>query len=60
MDAVATGLIAIFNGLWTLLAAVFSPLTITILVLIACGTWLAVIEVDELDRQARKPTVMRH
>lgn len=60
MDAVANGLVTLFNGLVGVLDAVASPWTFAIGAIAASLAWLAVIEIEELDRQAAKPEVGRH
>jgi hypothetical protein len=60
MDHFGNGIVTVFNGIWTTLIAVASPLTLGLLVLVAGLGWLARLEVDELDRQASKPRIDRH
>ena len=60
MDILATGLVVIVNGLLTMLGAIASPLTIAGVAGVAALVWLALIEVDELNRQGVKPQVGRH
>lgn len=61
MIAVAgDGLVVLFNGVAAIFAAVSGPAAWLVAICVASLTWLAVVEVDELDRQGRKPTVGRH
>jgi hypothetical protein len=60
MSILSAGLVVIVNGLLTMLGAIASPLTIAGAAGLAALVWLALIEVDELDRQGIKPRVGRH
>lgn len=60
MDILSSGLIVIVNGLLTMLGALASPLTIAGAAGAGALVWLALIEVDELNRQGIKPLVGRH
>ncbi len=56
----ADGMVILFNGVISVLAAVAGPVAWLAAILIASLVWLATVEIDELDRMARKPTVGRH
>lgn len=60
MSILASGLVVIVNGLLTMLGAVASPLTIAGAFGAGALVWLALIEVDELNRQGVKPRIGRH
>ena len=60
MDPIGNGLITFLNGLWSLVHSLASPFVLAIVVVVAALCWLAVIELDELSRQATKPQVGRH
>ena len=60
MDSLASGLITMANGLLTMLGAIASPLALALFVMGVSLTWLALIEIDELDRQGAKPEVGTH
>lgn len=56
-DALANGLITVLNGLWTIIGAVMNPITLVVIAMGLSFAWLALLENDELDRQATKPQV---
>lgn len=60
METLGNGLITLANGAWVLLDVVFSPVTFVVALLAAGLVWLALIEVDELDRQGTKPEIGIH
>lgn len=60
MDPIGNGLITFLNGLESLLGALASPFAIAAIVVVVSLAWLAIIELDELSRQANKPEVGRH
>lgn len=59
MNVLTNGLVTIFNGIQATLDGVLSPIPLIALVLVLSFTWLALIELDELDRQGRKPEIGR-
>jgi len=59
MDVFANGLVTIFNGITTIVDGLLTPVAV-MAILLACGlTWLALIELDELNRQGTKPEIER-
>lgn len=48
------------NGLLTIVGALASPLTIALAISAVSLAWLALIEIDELDRQGTKPEIGMH
>jgi hypothetical protein len=56
-DAIANGLVTVLNGVWSVLDLAISPITFILLLLGGAFGWLALLEFDELDRQATKPTI---
>jgi hypothetical protein len=60
MDQLASGIITLLNGVWLALTSLASPLVLAAVGMVAALVWLALIEVDELDRQGAKPVVERH
>jgi hypothetical protein len=60
MQALANGLFLMFNGALSSIHAVISPVTIAVVLCVGSLTWIAVLESDELNRQAHKPTIERH
>jgi hypothetical protein len=60
MDALAAGIITIFNGLHAVFGHVLSPIALTVCILGASMAWLAAVDVEELNRRGTKPRVGRH
>lgn len=60
MDPIGNGLITFVNGLQSLIGVALSPFAIAVVVAISALAWLALIEIEELDRQGGKPEVGRH
>lgn len=60
MDELASGIITLLNGIWMALTSLASPLVLAGVAMAAGLLWLALIEVDDLDRQGSKPVVERH
>lgn len=59
-DALANGLIAIFNGLWAF-AGELLTLRVALIGLLVLGLgWMAAIEIEDLDRKGTRPTIRRH
>lgn len=59
MDVFANGLVTIFNGVTTIVDGLLTPVAV-MAILLGCGlTWLALIELDELNRQGTKPEIER-
>lgn len=57
MQLLSNGAISVFNGLITMLGAVLEPVTFIVLILGGSLAWLGLIELDEIDRQGRKPEI---
>jgi hypothetical protein len=60
LERIGYGLVTFFNGVTGLVGALASPLTIGIVVGSLCLGWLALCEIEEMDRQGAKPEVGRH
>jgi hypothetical protein len=60
LDLLGHVLVTFANGAWGALGALANPLTLAGIAG-ACGLgWLALCEIEELDRQGAKPEVGRH
>lgn len=59
MDALANGLVTIVNGLWAIVDGLLSPVALMSIVIAASLAWIALIELDELNRQGTKPEIER-
>jgi len=59
MDALANGLVTVANGARTLADGVLTPVALMCAVIAASLVWLALIELDELNRQGTKPEIER-
>jgi len=60
MEAITAGLVVILNGVFTLLGTLFTPVVgIAVLTLLGLG-WLAIIEIEELNKRSSKPTTPLH
>lgn len=57
MESLANGLYTVINGVYSLVDAVLSPAAMLVALVAASLTWLALIELDEIDRQGRKPEI---
>lgn len=60
MDLLAAGFTIIVNGLMHLVGAIFSPTAVLLVVTGAGLAWMAVIEIEEMNRKASKPTTPLH
>lgn len=60
MTTFVDGLIALLNGLLTLLGHVLNLTTGAAIVLAVGLGWLALLEIDRLNRQGTKPVIGRH
>jgi len=60
LDPLSQGLLSLFNGLYGLVSAVFSPVTLLVAALAVSLAMMARYELHELDLQSRKPAVTRH
>lgn len=60
MEILGNGLVTLANGALGALLSLASPLVIAGVALAAGLIWLALIEVDELNRKGTKPEVGRH
>lgn len=59
MDTLANGLITVVNGLQTLLDGLLTPIAAMGVAIGAALVWIALIELDELNRQGTKPEIER-
>jgi hypothetical protein len=57
MQILTNGAISVLNGLYAMVGLVLEPVTLIIVILGLSLTWLGLIELDELDRQGRKPEI---
>ena len=60
MDALGSGLVTLVNGLLAVLGALGNPVSLALVAIGASLAWLALVRIEELDRQGTKPTVTRH
>jgi integral membrane sensor domain MASE1 len=60
LERIGYGLVTFANGVTGLLGALVSPLTLGIVIGSVCLAWLALCEIEEMDRQGAKPEVGRH
>ena len=60
MNAIASGLTTIANGVFAVAGAVASPLVIGGVISAVSIVWLAATRLEELNRQGTKPAVQRH
>lgn len=60
MEALTAGLTTIANGVLSALGALGSPVAIALMLSAASLSWLALVEIHELDRLGAKPNVTRH
>jgi len=59
MDSLTNGAITVLNGLIGAFDVAFHPLTLVVVAMGVSYAWLALIELDELDRQGTKPEIGR-
>ena len=60
METLGNGVITMANGALTILGMAASPVAIALVALAGGLAWMALIEVEELDRQGTKPEVGLH
>lgn len=60
MTIFSNSLITLLNGAFDFITRLFSPVSIIIILLIASLVWMALLEMDEMNRQGTKPEVGRH
>lgn len=60
MDILGNGLVTLANGALTALTSIADPVILVGIAMALSLLWLALVEVDELDRQGTKPEVGRH
>lgn len=60
MEILVAGFTVIANGLLTVARAVLSPVAALVLIMAAGLAWMAVIEIEELNRRSSKPTTPLH
>jgi hypothetical protein len=59
MQFLSNGAISVINGLYSMLGLALEPVTVIVVLLGFSLAWLGLIELDELDRQGRKPEIGR-
>jgi hypothetical protein len=59
MDVFANGIITIVNGLRAVTGGLVNPLSVMAILTAAGLVWLALIELDEINRQGTKPEIER-
>lgn len=59
MNALTNGLVTVFNGLQTLFDGLLTPVAAMSIFIGAAFVWIALIELDELNRQGTKPEIER-
>ena len=59
MEPLANGLVTVFNGLQTLFNGLLTPVVVMGIAIGGALAWLALIELDELNRQGTKPEIER-
>jgi len=59
MDALANGLVTILNGLRALGGGLLTATALMTIVIAVSLAWIALIELDELNRQGTKPEIGR-
>jgi hypothetical protein len=60
MAQLGDGLITLVNGVYATFGALFTPVALFLTISAVCLTWLARLEIAELDRLGSKPEVGRH
>lgn len=60
LERIGYGLVTLANGVTGLASVLASPLTFGIVIGSLCLGWLALCEIEEMDRQGAKPEVGRH
>lgn len=60
MDAFAYGLVTLLNGFRVAVTAVANPIVLAVVLCAVALLWLALVEIDLLDRQGTKPRIGRH
>lgn len=60
LEQLSQVLVTIANGVLAAIGAVMTLRTFLVLATIASLIWLALVEVEELDRRAYKPKIQRH
>lgn len=59
MEPLANGLVTVFNGLRTLFDGLLTPVALMSIAIGAALLWIALIELDEINRQGTKPEIER-
>jgi hypothetical protein len=60
MLILTNGLTAMLNGLFWAVHSLGSPVSVSVVLMALCLSWMAKLECDELDRQGTKPVVRLH
>lgn len=59
METLANGFVTLTNGMLTLLSGVVTPVGLMTGIVAASWVWIALVELDELNRQGSKPEIGR-
>lgn len=60
MDAFSHGLVTLLNGVRYAVTGLASPVVIALVICGVALAWLALVEIDLLNRQGTKPRIGRH
>jgi hypothetical protein len=60
MTIFSNSLITLTNGAFDFITRLFSPVSIILILLVISLSWMALLEMDEMNRQGTKPDVGRH
>jgi hypothetical protein len=60
MRIFSNSLITLTNGAFDFITRLFSPVSIILILLVISLAWMALLEMDEMNRQGTKPEVGRH
>lgn len=60
MTALISGLITLLNGFTATASTLLSPVGVALSLTAAAAAWLALVEIELMDRNAAKPHVGRH
>lgn len=60
MDMLGNGLVTLANGAQSALSGLLSPMGIAMCIIGVSLSWLALVEVELLNRQGAKPRIGRH
>ena len=60
MRIFSNSLITLTNGAFDFITRLFSPVSVILILLVISLAWMALLEMDEMNRQGTKPEVGRH